>query len=582
MTTSERARPPTATSAAEMDDYLRTLRAGAAAWSNLAVSGKIRILLACRDGVARQARRWTEAGARAKGILGTPLAGEEAMSGPWATLRALNRYVETLKQILTGGTPRMDPARVRLRPDGQVVADVFPVDFYDRALLNGIRAEVWMEPGVTPASLPQTMGTWYRQTAHEPRVALVLGAGNISSIGLLDVLYKLVAVGTVCILKLNPVNSGLGPIFEDAFRPLVEGGYLRLVYGDADAGRYLCTHPLVDEIHLTGSESTFDAIVFGAGPDGAQRKRLRAPLLDKPITGELGNVSPTIVVPGPWTDDDVAFQAENVVTQKLHNGGFNCVASQVLILPEDWDRTPQLIASIERVMREASDRPAYYPGAGRRRSALVADRTRAVAQFGRNGDGFVPRTVVRVDARDPNEAALTTEVFSSLLAIATLPGDVEAYLSDAVAVANERLRGTLGANVVVHPRTMRENAAALDRAVADLRYGCIGVNAWTGVGYLLCETPWGAYPGNTIDDVGSGIGVVHNARLFSRSRKSVVYAPFAPFPRSLMGYGNTLLPKPPWFVTNRNQAKIGQALCDFEAAKSPIGAAKIALLAMMA
>jgi aldehyde dehydrogenase (NAD(P)+) len=582
MTTTGLMRPPTATSTAEMDGYLQTLRAGAAAWSNLAVSDKIHILLACRDGVARQARRWTDAGARAKGILGTPLAGEEAMSGPWATLRALNRYVETLKQILTEGTPRMDPACVRVRNDRQVVVDVFPADLYDRVLLNGIRAEVWMEPGVTPASLRQAMGTWYRQTAQEPRVALVLGAGNISSIALLDALYKLVAEGTVCILKLNPVNSYLGPMFENAFEPLVEGGYLRFVYGDADAGRYLCTHPLVDEIHLTGSEATFDAIVFGDGPDAAERKNRCAPLLHKPITSELGNVSPTIVIPGPWTDDDIAFQAENVVTQKLHNGGFNCVASQVLILPEDWERTPQLIASIERAMRQASDRPAFYPGADRRCAALVANRTRGVVQFGRNADGFVSRTIVRVDARDPNEAALTTEVFSSLLAIATLPGDVEAYLNEAVAVANDRLRGTLGANLIVHPRTMRESAASLDRAVAALRYGCIGINAWTGVGYLLCETPWGAYPGNAIDDIGSGNGVVHNARLFSRSRKSVVYAPFAPFPRSLMGYGNTLLPKPPWFVTNRNQAKIAQALCDFEAAKSPLRAAKVALLAMMA
>ena len=113
-----------------------------------------------------------------------------------------------------------------------------------------------------------------------------------------------------------------------------------------------------------------------------------------------------------------------------------------------------------------------------------------------------------------------------------------------------------------------------------MRYGCIGVNAWTGVGFLVCQTPWGAYPGHTLADIRSGIGIVHNSYLFSRSQKSIVYAPFAPFPRSLLGYGGSLLPKPPWFVSNRNQLKIGLALCDFEMHKSPLKAAQIAALAM--
>jgi aldehyde dehydrogenase (NAD(P)+) len=204
-----------------------------------------------------------------------------------------------------------------------------------------------------------------------------------------------------------------------------------------------------------------------------------------------------------------------------------------------------------------------------------------VRRFGKEGDGFVARTVVRVDAADPG-AAFQTEAFSSVLAVVTLPGGVEAYLRDAVAFANDRLWGTLGGNIIVHPSTAREHAAALDGAIAGMRYGCVGVNAWTGVGFLLCETTWGAYPGHTVNDVRSGIGVVHNAHLFSQAQKSVVYAPFAPYPRSLFGYGATLLPKPPWFVGNRNAAKIGDALCVFEANKNVATLLKVALLAMTA
>ena len=56
---------------------------------------------------------------------------------------------------------------------------------------------------------------------------------------------------------------------------------------------------------------------------------------------------------------------------------------------------------------------------------------------------------------------------------------------------NETLWGTLGANVIIHPKTIRALGAAFDQAVADLRYGCVAINAWTGVGFLLSATTWG-------------------------------------------------------------------------------------------
>jgi aldehyde dehydrogenase (NAD(P)+) len=572
---------PAATPTGDIDRELAELHEAAPRWAALPVLAKIELLQSVAHNAARHAVRWSQAGAAAKGLTGTALAGEESISGPWALIRSLNLYIETLREIEKYGSPQLDVKRVHTRPGGQVVVDVFPSDFYDALLLNGVRAEVWMQPGVTGATVAQTMGSWYRQETHEPRVALILGAGNISSIAPLDVLYKLVAEGAVCVLKMNPVNHYLGPIFEDVFKPLVDEGYLRFAYGGADAGKYLCAHPLVDEIHITGSDKTHDAIVFGDGPDATERKARNEPLLNKPITSELGNVSPTIVVPGPWSDADIAFQAENIVTQKLHNGGFNCIASQVVILPAGWEGTPKLVAAVDDVMRHALDRPAYYPGAAQRVETIAAGHD-AVRRFGKERDGYVARTVVRADAGNPADPAFSVEAFSSVLSIVTIPGDTDAYLRDAVAFANDTLWGTLGGNIIVHPKTAREHAAALDTAIAELRYGCVAVNAWTGVGFLLVETSWGAFPGHTLNDVRSGIGVVHNSHLFSKAQKSVVYAPFAPFPRSVLGYGATLMPKPPWFVTNRNAAKIGAALCVFEAHKNVANVLKVALLAMTA
>ena len=105
------------------------------------------------------------------------------------------------------------------------------------------------------------------------RVALVLGAGNVSSIPALDVLHKLFIEGQVVMLKMNPVNAYVGPILEEAMKPLVDQGYLSIVYGGADVGRELCEHDQVDEIHITGSDRTHDAIVWGE--DRAERDRRR-------------------------------------------------------------------------------------------------------------------------------------------------------------------------------------------------------------------------------------------------------------------------------------------------------------------
>jgi aldehyde dehydrogenase (NAD(P)+) len=533
--------------AEHLDGGLQALAAGASDWASLPVGRKAAVLSACRRSTSRNARRWTQRSARLKGVADTSLAGEEATTGPWAVLAHLNGYVQTLAQIERRGSPVMEARRIRSRPGGQVVVDVFPAAAYDRFLQIGLRAEVWMQPGVTRESLPATMATWYRRPNPPARVCLVLGAGNITSIGPLDVLYKLVAEGCACMLKVHPLFEELGPILEDTLAPLVDAGYLRFAYGGADVGRYLCTHPAVDEIHLTGGQATYDAI---AGANASH----------KPMTSELGNVSPAIVVPGDWSDTELRFQAEHLATAKLHNGGFNCIALQVLVLPEQWSRRTAFLAELRRVIESAPHRGASYPGSEQRYAALCAGREPAA------------RVILEANSTSANEALFDTEAFCPLMAVVTVPGsDLEGYLRDAVAFCNDRLAGNLAASIIVDAGTMREHRRVVDGAVAALRYGCIGVNIWSGVGFLLPALPWGAYPGNTPDDIRSGIGVVHNSRLFSSSQKSVLYAPFVPPSRRL---------KPPWFFTHRNQAEIGLALCELEYTKSPLALAKIGWLTL--
>ncbi|MBA3824662.1 MAG: aldehyde dehydrogenase, partial [Ktedonobacterales bacterium] len=553
-----------------MDRAIARLQEQKQAWADLPVTRKIAYLEAMRGHIDRAAARWVAAAVEAKGIPAhSPLAGEEWLSGPWALLFGVNRYIETLRAVAKTGYPDLPANRVHTRPDGQVVVDVFPGSTYDKLLLSGVTGQVWMQPGVTKDNLRDTMAVWYRTPNPVGKVALVLGAGNIASIAPLDVLYKLIAEGQVCLLKMNPVNDYLGPFMEEVFGDLVTDGFVQLAYGGVNGGVYLTNHPGIDEIHITGSASTHDAIVFGTGPEGAERKRTSQPANTRRVTSELGNVSPTIVVPGPWTKADLRFQAENILTQKMHNGGFNCIAAQVLVMPDSWEHTDDLISALQAAIRATPARISYYPGADKRQAAtLVAHPDAQILDA--PAPNVVPRTLVlNVPPEQVNDMCFKVEAFDSVLSETRLPGaDAATFLRNAVAFCNDTLWGTLGANILIHPTTMKQLGAAWDQALADLRYGCIAINGWTGMGFLMAQTTWGAYPGHTLNDIQSGVGVVHNSFLFDRPQKSVVQAPFYPYPRSFAHGLFTVLPKPPWFVTNKTAASTGRLLVHFEASPS--------------
>lgn len=141
-----------------------------------------------------------------------------------------------------------------------------------------------------------------------------------------------------------------------------------------------------------------------------------------------------------------------------------------------------------------------------------------------------------------------------------LGGEGAGYLDGAVAFANDTLAGTLGANIIAHPSTIRALGSRFDRAVADLRYGTIGINTWSAFGFLIPRAPWGAFPGHTRRDIGSGTGFVHNALLLVKPERTVVTAPFGPFHRALSTREFHMAPRPFWFVEHRNAATAAERL----------------------
>ncbi|WP_241986627.1 hypothetical protein [Cryobacterium psychrophilum] len=149
-----------------------------------------------------------------------------------------------------------------------------------------------------------------------------------------------------------------------------------------------------------------------------------------------------------------------------------------------------------------------------------------------------------------------------------LPGSGQGFLDTSVATVNRNFLGTLGANVIAEPSVIKKLGAGFRNAMARLEYGTIAINSWTGLGFLTATAFWGAFPGHTIDNVQSGIGVVHNALLIDSAERTVVTGPFRPFPRSFAHGEFALFPKPPWFVTARSAQKAGALLAAFAAKPS--------------
>ena len=548
------------TSRGELDAALDVLRNRARSWVELPLDERIRLLDQLVSCCAATADDWVRLAVRAKQITpGTSAEAEEWFGGPYCVLRNLRLLRQSLREIARNGVPTI-PGGVSERANGQLVAKVFPASLWDRAFFAGFSAEVWMDPGVVRDELEETMAVSYHQQ-RRPGVALVLGAGNVSSIGPMDALYKLFVEHQVVVLKMNPVNAYLSPVLTAALAPLIDGGYVRIVHGGAEEGAYLCDHDGVDSIHITGSDRTHDAIVFGLGEEGRRRKAEHRPQLDKPITSELGNVSPVIVVPGPWSLDDLRYQGINIASQLTNNAGFNCNAARVLVTRKHWFWRPHLRDAIAAALERAPQRLAYYPGAVDR-FARFADVHPELRIVGEQRGRVLPWAMVEdVPPHHTDDICFRSEAFCGVFAETGLDAeDPISFLEQATDFVNNHVWGTLSASLIVHPRSLRDPAvaAAVERAIGRLRYGTVAVNHWPAVGYGMGTTTWGAFPGHSLDNIQSGRGVVHNTLMFDRPQKSVIRGPFR------------VWPTPPWMLSHRSAHRLARQITLFEAKPSAL------------
>jgi acyl-CoA reductase-like NAD-dependent aldehyde dehydrogenase len=554
----------------EMDNIISRLRQGAQKFASISIEQRIALAESMQRGYLRVAEAMVRAGCEAKGIVpGTPLEAEEWATSPWGVVRQLRLIRDSLQAIHKHGNTRIGP--VSRMADGNLAVRVFPHNTIDSLLFKDVTVDVHMQSGITPERLDAERAGFYKRPGHDGRLVLVLGAGNIGAIGVMDVITKMFNEGKVCLLKMNPVNAYLGPLIGEAFGEAISPGFLAVAYGGVMEGRHLVYHPGIDEIHLTGSDKTYDEIVWG--PQGAgrsKRQRENAPLLKKPITSELGNISPVIVVPGPYTEAELRFQAEAVASAMAMNASFLCNSAKMLVMPKGWGHI--FTQALHKACGGIEPRNAYYPDAQNRWRKLIAGRP-MVRHRGNPGNGALPWTFISgLNADDDDEVLFRTEPFCSIISEVQVgsPDPVD-FLEQAVDFANNRLWGTLCATLIVHPMSLRDRRikAAVERAISRLQYGTVAINGFPGLSFVFASPPWGAYPGATQDNIQSGSGFVHNAGMLEGIEKVVIRCPLTAFP------------KPAYFPSHRTAHQVMRRMVQMEQNASWKNVPGIVLSAML-
>ncbi len=493
-----------------------------------------------------------------KGTTKTPAEGEEWLGGPFASVLATQYYIKSLTND--------DDLTEKKYNSEENSYKVFPNSFIERITFPFIDAKVIFNKSMSFDDINKYRG-FSKRYEIDPSITLVLGAGNFSSIPYLDVLYHLITRKSVILLKLNPVNEYLKPVFEKVFQNFIERGYIIVTTGNIDESKYMANHPGINHIHLTGSDKTFEDIVYGRELTEKERTtKSLSKINNKPISSELGNVTPIIIHPGKWSTSDIKYQARKIVTAKLNNNGFNCIAAQVVVLPDGWGQTETLIKFVKHYMSKAKERKAYYPESIERLEKLEKDkgyeRVNALSCV-------TPHLTREIKAYSKFEI---DEVWSSTIYFKKIEyTSVEDFANKAIDYCNDELWGNLGVSVIIKDHDRKFNEHITNLYVDNLNYGTVAINEWAAIGYIIPQLPWGGFPGNRDNDIQSGQSVVHNSMLFESPLKGVVNTKFR----------ISRIIDPPWFVTNKKARRLFKNLTYYQINNSNINFLKLIFAALV-
>jgi hypothetical protein len=458
----------------------------------------------------------------------------------------VRRFQGVLKTFeKTGKCP--PPPKLTQREDGQWVADVFPFDGSDQMKPHKTwSTQIWVLKGKEP-----TQGASLFQAPRTDSVALVLGAGNLGALAWIDAIHLLFQCNTVTLLKLHNLRFYQEDITRKVFEPLIKRGFFEVIReknGLADA-QYLVRHEKLCQIHMTGSTETHDAIVWGPREAREQRKRQNNPAIDLSkvkVTSELGCVTPYIIAPAKFSKKEMQHHAKHLAITMGANNGYYCNSPKLLFMAEGWPQREEFLDELRGILMHLPNKHPYYPGTHTRFNRFVEayapDKVETI-EVGVDEPSIygprIPWTLIHT-AADPanldaskNEYAFRNEPFCPILTVCTIKGVSEApeFLQTVPTLCNNYVWGRLSCSLIVHPEIQASVGDAVEDAIAELQYGQVFLNGWSGGGYHIAESLWGGYAGGdpaleNIHKVESGIGFVQNALMFDHPEKAVVRSPF--------------------------------------------------------
>jgi acyl-CoA reductase-like NAD-dependent aldehyde dehydrogenase len=538
------------TTSKEIDSFFEDLKEGAELLRKMDLGARASLAQEMLQPMLSVHRKIAEVTAALKGTAEVGI-GEETIL--WAVnLQYLKQYEHALR---CNGTPDMMDQR-ETSNEGETAVKVFPSTLFEHLLFPGWKGEVWVE-GSNTQRPSQSALLRERVLKQEAPISVILAAGNQITCITGDIFLKLFEEGCVCLVKVNPVNDCVAAQLEVALAPLISRKLVRLVYGGVDVATYCINHPCVKELHMTGSDKTYNAIVWKNPAGPAPGKTLEDRVFKKPFTAELGAVTPFIVCPGSWTERGLSHYAKSTISMKLRDGSSNCCSPQVLVTCRSWPQRSKFLQYIRDELKAAHCRSPWYPG----RRTLLKEwlKDHPFEAIGRDfpDEGLPSQKLLSTDTNEglfpclfmtdvsptSDSPFFKEEFFAPALIEVALDCSESDFLTKAVDFANEKLWGTLSCALYAPPSFPKE---AVEEAVAGLRYGSINVNTPTAMGFTSSPCTWGGFKGHTALDIQSGEGVVHNTLLLDNVVKSVMWAPFGELPYT-----------PFWWYDHRNLPTLG-------------------------
>ena len=470
------------------------------AWASTSAVERLALIETIQSNLLKYAEELGTVDAKMK----NDLAGEGAVSvseGIATTVNAMGNTLMSVRHLyealLDGAMPKANGSRKI--GDGLYEVDVFPIHKKDKLLAGKARGFLHV------AGRPEQINPLDKPAG----IIAVSGAGNYSSS--IEMAMALFLENKAVIHKPHQLNEASDQVWAKIFDPLIDRKALAFI--DADQGREMSALDGLHSIYFTGSTGVAHAIQNAASA---------------PLVSECGGNNPCLIVPGEWTEKEMAHWAIQTVSAGKLNGGAVCGRPQTIITSRNWPQREQFLTALRKAIAEDTFGTAtYYPGVEKTKAQFLENQPSA--ELLQPEGGAHPKSdFVFIPGIGEDDFAVHNEAFCQIFSELPLntENDVDDFLAKATAFCNDTLLGSLGCMILVDNKTFKANEDRVHQAVRELDYGGIAVNnippnIWLN-GYLT----WGGC-GETEETFVSGVGNFGNGLNFDNVVKSVIIDDFA-------------------------------------------------------